>query len=40
MALLEERLSREIEKAEGKGEDKPKKRRRAARDKDAAEVRA
>jgi DNA topoisomerase-1 len=40
MALLEERLSREIEKAEGKAEDKPKKRRRTARDKGAAEVRA
>jgi DNA topoisomerase-1 len=39
MALLEERLSREIEKAEGKGEDKPKK-RRAPKDKGAAEVRA
>jgi len=40
MALLEERLSREIEKAEGKAEDKRKRRRRAARDKGAAEVRA
>jgi DNA topoisomerase-1 len=30
MALLEERLSRKIEKAEGKGEDKPKKRRAKA----------
>jgi DNA topoisomerase-1 len=40
MALLEERLSREIEKAEGKAEDKRKRRRRAAKDKGAAEVRA
>jgi DNA topoisomerase I len=39
MALLEERLSREIEKAEEKAEDKRKK-RRAAKDKGAAEVRA
>jgi DNA topoisomerase-1 len=39
MALLEERLSREIEKAEGKAESKPKK-RRAAKDKGAAEMRA
>ncbi|HLM38861.1 MAG TPA: DNA topoisomerase IB [Microvirga sp.] len=39
MALLEERLSREIEKAEGKAEDKRKK-RRASKDKGAAEVRA
>jgi DNA topoisomerase-1 len=40
MALLEERLSREIEKAEGKAESKPKKRRRAAKAEGAAEVRA
>jgi DNA topoisomerase I len=40
MALLEERLSREIEKAEEKAEDKRKRRRRAAKDKGAAEVRA
>ena len=39
MALLEERRSREIEKAEGKAEDKRKK-RRASKDKGAAEVRA
>jgi DNA topoisomerase-1 len=39
MALLEERLSREIEKAEEKGENKPKK-RRAPKDKGAAEMRA
>jgi DNA topoisomerase I len=39
MALLEERLSREIEKAEGKSEEKPKK-RRATKDKGAAEMRA
>src|SRR5919112_3930916 len=40
MALLEERLSREIEKADGKGEDKPKKRRRSAKTESAAEMRA
>ena len=40
MALLEERLSREIEKAEEKAEDKRKRRRRTAKDKGAAEVRA
>ncbi len=40
MALLEERLSREIEKADGKGEDKPKKRRRSAKTEGAAEMRA
>ena len=38
MALLEERLSREIEKAQEKAEEKPKK-RRAAKDKSAAEMR-